>query len=306
MNLLYPDFNSAYIELNDFIKTCGTPLDPRGLKCKEVRPASFTLLNPHKSLYVGVKRRLNYRFFAVETVGYLGGRSDKDYMDLLCQSNQNMRKFEGKDGTLEGAYGPVLQKSLYEAQKILEADPHTRQCVCSLWSPGINDKISVNTMCTCLLQFMTGDTGKLNMSVYMRSNDINWGTPYDVAAFSTIQICMASSLGMDVGTYTHIAGSLHIYVDNAPTIEDSNAMRNIRIEPEFIIPRYDDPGKCPFTHIKDRHNQWLDELFDHKVKKDCKWNTFKSTLSNDSMYWHFMDCCVRFSWKQHIFNHQVG
>ena len=64
--------------------------------------------------------------------------------------------------------------------------------------------------CTVCLQFIVRDE-KLYCTTYMRSNDLWLGFPYDVFQFTCIQIRMAMELGLDIGSYTHIAGSLHIY-----------------------------------------------------------------------------------------------
>ena len=57
---------------------------------------------------------------------------------------------------------------------------------------------------------------KLHMSVFMRSNDSIWGTPTDVAFFCSLQMQIHSHLkqiypGLELGSYTHVANSYHIY-----------------------------------------------------------------------------------------------
>ena len=49
----------------------------------------------------------------------------------------------------------------------------------------------------------------------MRSNDIWTGFPYDVFSFTAMQIILAFQLGVGIGEYTHIAGSLHLYERDA-------------------------------------------------------------------------------------------
>ena len=49
------------------------------------------------------------------------------------------------------------------------------------------------------------------MTTYMRSNDLWMGFPNDVFQFTAIQIYLAMRLGVKLGSYTHIAGSLHLY-----------------------------------------------------------------------------------------------
>ena len=68
--------------------------------------------------------------------------------------------------------------------------------------------------CTVCLQFFIRE-GKLYETVYMRSNDIWYGLPYDALFFTSIQIYLAMKLGVKLGTYTHVAGSLHLYERNA-------------------------------------------------------------------------------------------
>jgi thymidylate synthase len=45
----------------------------------------------------------------------------------------------------------------------------------------------------------------------MRSNDAIWGLPYDVFLFTFLQEMMAIELKVELGSYYHFAGSLHLY-----------------------------------------------------------------------------------------------
>jgi thymidylate synthase len=38
-----------------------------------------------------------------------------------------------------------------------------------------------------------------------------WGLPYDVFLFTMLQEMLAVTLGLDLGVYVHVAGSLHLY-----------------------------------------------------------------------------------------------
>ena len=49
----------------------------------------------------------------------------------------------------------------------------------------------------------------------MRSNDAFMGLPHDVFAFTMIQELMARSLAIEMGTYKHMVGSLHLYSEHA-------------------------------------------------------------------------------------------
>ena len=53
----------------------------------------------------------------------------------------------------------------------------------------------------------------LDSTVWMRSNDIIYGFPYDVYFFTTIQKRLADHINCDIGEYNHYASSMHCYID---------------------------------------------------------------------------------------------
>jgi thymidylate synthase len=69
--------------------------------------------------------------------------------------------------------------------------------------------------CTCTLQFFVRNE-LLELVTYMRSNDVYLGLPHDVFAFTMLQEIVATTLGIDVGSYRHAVGSLHLYDDDRP------------------------------------------------------------------------------------------
>ncbi len=49
------------------------------------------------------------------------------------------------------------------------------------------------------------------MITHMRSNDAYLGLPHDVFCFTMIQEIIAKSVSAELGSYTHMVGSLHLY-----------------------------------------------------------------------------------------------
>ena len=227
-------FDKLYKPLIDSCYEHGTELTPRGQRCIELRPFHFCLLNPRRALYNGLSRKLFFRFYAIETLGYLAGLEEPWYGRFLATVNKQFEQYLRSDGKLHGAYGPKIIESIREIVQMLEKDPDSRQSVSSIWEPGIPNH--PNLECTLSLQFMTHlIKGKhhLCMSTTMRSNDLNWVTPYDVPAFCAIQIILANVLDMEIGPYYHNAGSLHIYKENPPEIlpyeRDSWLKKRVRV-----------------------------------------------------------------------------
>lgn len=95
--------------------------------------------------------------------------------------------------------------------KMLAADPNSRQAIMH-YKPPIDffTYKSKDVPCTISQQFFIRDN-KLHTIVTMRSNDIWNGVPYDIFFFTCNQIKLAMMLNIDIGTYTHNSGSLHMY-----------------------------------------------------------------------------------------------
>jgi thymidylate synthase len=63
--------------------------------------------------------------------------------------------------------------------------------------------------------------GRLEWSQIMRSNDIFLGLPHNFVQFMTLQEVLAGWIGIEPGTYTHFADSLHLYERNAEDVFSS-------------------------------------------------------------------------------------
>lgn len=203
MNHAYPNLIARAID-------DGEKLNPRGFICRELRPFHFSILDPKRSIYQGKSRKLSARFWAIETLSYLAGMGEMVWhAELLVYSNKGMKAFQNSNGKFDGAYGPKIRKGIDVVIDILMNDPDSRQGICTIWGPNTK-RNSKDVPCTVMLHFFRSK-GALHLQVYMRSNDLNWGLPYDVPAFCAIQKYVAFCLGWEVGHYHHSCGSLHVY-----------------------------------------------------------------------------------------------
>jgi hypothetical protein len=307
--ITFASFNVGYHRLVEEVETNGFKCHPRGKTCVEIRPFAFTLLNPKSALYTGWSRRLNYRFYVVETLSYIAGwGDDPKHAELLLKVNPNMRPFiNDRTGMFDGAYGPRLHDSLLDIENLLSGDMWSRQAVASIWSPGL--EISNDVPCTVMLHFyveghdIAGYIPSLSMSVYMRSNDLHWGTPYDVPAFCAIQLAMADALKMPIGKYTHHCGSLHYYKKIEDQPEQSPCVIASHLE-DWLGPN--DPASDGIPHrygtgpniyaTMIEADLFLSELHLHVITQNKHISLFRSQLENDDMYWKQWGNLLRRRW----------
>ena len=95
---------------------------------------------------------------------------------------------------------------------ILNRVEDTRHGAISIYDAKENEEYHNDTPCTYAVQFTILDN-KLNMSVYMRSNDLWYGFCNDQYCFSMLQQMVAKDTNKELGWYYHHAHNMHIYND---------------------------------------------------------------------------------------------
>lgn len=140
-------------------------------------------------------------------------------LDFISYYLPQYRK-SAENGLIFGGYGPRLfdwagQDQVANVTHLLRRKRDSRQAVIQLFDADDIAQEHLDVPCTCMLQFMIR-RDSLHMMTYMRSNDAFMGLPHDVFCFSMLQEIVARDLGVELGTYKHAVGSLHLYdVDRA-------------------------------------------------------------------------------------------
>ena len=201
----------------------------------------WTLARPQEWGLLIPGRRLNPYFALAEVVWMWSGKGGAEFITYYNKSigqflDQGIPYFNAAYGKRVRHYGyselpfretpfPKTNGQLPEAVEVdqldhvirkLQADPDTRQAAVTLWDP-IKDNFhtSKDYPCNNMLYFSQRD-GKLNLTVVIRSNDLVWGTPYNMIQFSHLQALIAGSLELEIGTYTTMCNNLHVYNDLYP------------------------------------------------------------------------------------------
>ena len=185
----------------------GKEVSPRGMLTKELMQETFCIEDPNSSLIYIPGRNFSLVHAIHESLLIF---CDDNHVKVAGYFNKNIAQFSDDGITLHGSYGHRIATRMQGVLGKLKEDHDTRQALLTIHR--VDDSIvkTKDPPCTITLQFTIRDE-KLNMHVYMRSNDIVWGTPYDVFVFTTIQKVFAYTLGIPVGKYYHTATSLHMY-----------------------------------------------------------------------------------------------
>jgi len=193
---------------------------PRGMKIFEMTDAAIVVEDPTFCLYENERRSSQFKYIAAELVWYFTGRNDADFITPYAKFWDQIKN---KDGSVNSAYGNLIFTEQLEdgrnqyrwALDSLIQDKDSRQAILHFNKPSHQWNGNKDFVCTLNGIFQIRDN-KLNFTVDMRSNDLILGTPTDVAFFCLLQIQMLEHLRkyypeLELGTYTHIAHSLHLY-----------------------------------------------------------------------------------------------
>ena len=187
----------------------------------EIINANIMLTDPTRNTMCDCKRKMPIRYAIGELLWYNSRNTSWKSIEPFSKFWKNI----SDDGTnVNSNYGYCIKDKFgfdqWEcAKKILKNDVNSRQAVIHIKEA--RDTVNNPTKdlnCTIALQFLLRDN-KLDLITTMRSNDIWLGLPYDLFNFTCMQIQMAMELGVDVGTYYHNAGSLHLYKKDFEKLE---------------------------------------------------------------------------------------
>ena len=227
IDILYKQIITSILDDPDYISK------PRGMEIKEIIAPKIVLTNPLNCLITIPERKMSYKFAVIEKFEYLFGKHDPN---RLIAYNKQFENYKNKYNRFDGNYSDRFNYWFEHIYFLLKSDPDTRQAVINIYGPQDRHE-SKDIPCTLTNQYFIRD-GKLHLVVHMRSNDMLWGFPYDVNGFVFMQEVLASWLGIPIGTYTHIVGSIHIYTDNLDKVQQLINSANSLESNRLVNPRF--------------------------------------------------------------------
>lgn len=200
----------------------GNDVTPRGQLTKEVLQQT-SIVNMRRPVVTLPERKLSTKFLGGEAYWILSG---DNRVETIAPYNKNIVNYSDDGVTFFGAYGPRILSQLDYVIDKLKSDADTRQAVLTIWRE--NPPETKDVPCTVAVHFMIRDH-KLNCHVYMRSNDLWLGFPYDVFNFSMLSHLACCKLNafvvenggviIEPGMLYHTASSRHIYEQHFEQVE---------------------------------------------------------------------------------------
>ncbi len=200
----------------------------KGAELRELHNFSFTVENPMDCWAASRAPSLSY--LKNEFEFYLSGSNLlKDA--VKCSKFWNKCSDDGE--TINSNYGKRIffdknshgNTSFRHALNCLKNNRSSKKAVMMISEPE-NSFVSNDNFCSMYLHARIDEDQKLHLTAHMRSNDIFFGTPYDVPFFVFVQLALIDQLKstypeLELGTYTHFANSLHMYERNKQELSEA-------------------------------------------------------------------------------------
>ena len=184
-------------------------------------PVTTVYEQPTERVLLDRHRDANPFFHLYESLWMLAGRKD---LAPLLDFVKNMVNFSDDGGkTQPGAYGYRWRShfggrdQLAWAIRRLKADPNDRRVVIGMYDVGADqhaaDSGGRDIPCNLMALPAVSTEGRLDLTVFNRSNDMVWGA-YGANAvhFSVLQEFLAAAIGVPVGRYFQVSNNFHGYV----------------------------------------------------------------------------------------------
>ncbi|MDD2635508.1 MAG: thymidylate synthase [Bacteroidales bacterium] len=241
----YKGINAFLVGASNLLLDEGVERKTRGFNCKELpEPFMFKITNPTSRLVTISERKWNPILPFAESLWLALGRND---LELIGHYLRNMKDFSDDGFYLRGGYGPRLRwyngvnndykignQPAYSInmgnysqidqfnylEQVFQKDLNTRQGILSIGDPPKDCfdengclKVTNDFPCTRLLHFQKQpNANKLNLTVYMRSNDFMWGaSAVNIFNFTFIQEYFSQILNLEIGEYYHVVNNFHYY-----------------------------------------------------------------------------------------------
>ncbi len=211
MNNEYKNLQEAFYDLCNQLKDA-PEVNSRGSKQREKTFCSFTISDPSDLAIDIPGRKFSVNYAVAEWLWYVSANPNINNIGKMASI---WKDIADPDQNVESNYGKYFSPQWGWVKRELLSDPDTRRATVVINQPYHKHKNEKDYPCTHYVQFFIRDN-KLHMGANMRSNDLVFGFCNDVFTFCLFQQLMLnelrnSGLNIELGSYFHHAGSLHVY-----------------------------------------------------------------------------------------------
>ena len=275
--------NDAFWKQTELFHKYGVTEETRnGTVSRIPGPVTTIYEKPRERVLFSAVRDANPFFHLIEALWMLAGRNDVAVPSFFVR---RFHGFSDNGVNLHGAYGRRWRGHFGEDQlarviQLLKNHPDSRRAVIQMYDATRDQYTNENSKdipCNLTIHVELNH-GKLDLTVFCRSNDAIWGaTGANAVHFPVLQEYHAAGIGAEVGKFYQISNNLHMYVNNTPDepiITFEGWYDTDRVKPDIIVKHFDSFDKellqffamwtsenSVSSHIQIEHQKWGNPIF---------------------------------------------
>lgn len=162
-----------------------------------------------------------------------GTRDESRQTIWTANFNQQGRDLGYTDGELGAVYGKNLRHwqspdpshptgnvdQLLDVIDGITNDPFGRRHIISWWNPGMNHAAALPA-CHAFVQFYVHTDKSLSCKVYIRSNDLFLGAPFNISSYALFTHMIAQVCNLTVNSLHITIGDAHIYSNHIQQVQE--------------------------------------------------------------------------------------
>lgn len=158
----------------------------------------------------------------------------------------------------EGVDKVLLYKAVDQLRECLDTivnNPGSRRILFHGWNPAVLDEVALPA-CHLLYQFLPNATTKeISLCLYVRSNDIGLGTPFNIAEGAALLSLVARLTGYTPRWFTYFIGDAHIYENHMEMVQEQLKREPLPL-PQLVI-----SDRVPaFAQTGKYEPEWLEKI----------------------------------------------
>lgn len=166
-------------------------------------------------------KKLHFKSIAYELLWFLKGSTNVKFL------NDNKVTIWNEWADQNGDLGPIYGKQwtnwkginqIQEVVNTLKTNPNSRRMIVSAWNVSDLHKMRLPPCHMTQQYYCIND--KLSLQLYIRSNDIGLGMPYNIASYALLLHMMAQQTNKIPHELIYTIGDLHIYSNHVDQLKE--------------------------------------------------------------------------------------
>ena len=250
-------FKSVVGELCAFLRASRSAADFRALGCKvwdqNANENAQWLANPHRTgtddlgpVY-GVQWRQwpGYKVLDAGAAAQIADAERNGFRQVAPLEEDGVRKI-------------LMNKAIDQLRECLDTivnNPSSRRILFHGWNPAVLDQVALPA-CHLLYQFIpNATTREISLCLYVRSNDIGLGTPFNIAEGAALLHLVARLTGYKPRWFSYFIGDAHIYENHMEMVQEQ-----LKREP-LPLPQLRINSRVPsFAETGKYEPEWLEKI----------------------------------------------